>query len=143
MRTWNLLRSILLTILLIAMGTLLVIVFLVPSPIDATAWTPAPGPTHTGPLAANQALLSADLLGEGKLEHPEDVAFDNQGRLYTGCENGNIYRLTLDGTGKVAAMEIFAKVGGYPVGLGFDKAGNLIAAVKVCYLWIPAARPLC
>jgi sugar lactone lactonase YvrE len=130
MRTRYLLRSILLAILLIVIGALLVIVFLVPSPINSTAWAPPSSPAWTGTLAANNALLKADLLGEGQLEHPEDVAFDNQGRIYAGCEDGNIYRLTLDESGKVTALEVFAKTGGYPVGLHFDKNGNLIAAVK-------------
>jgi len=75
-------------------------------------------------------LLKAELISQGKLQHPEDIAFDVEGRLYTGCEDGNIYRLTLDTSSKAVSLYVFAKVGGYPVGLGFDKAGNLIVAAK-------------
>jgi sugar lactone lactonase YvrE len=130
MKDRNPVQSRLITIFAIVLGALLIILFIVPSPINAAAWVPPSGPSWTGALQTNNALLKAELLGKERLRHPEDVAFDGQGRLYTGCEDGNIYRLTLDSNGSVTALVIFAKVGGYPVGLAFDKAGQLIVAVK-------------
>lgn len=109
---------------------MLTIVFLAPSPITPVAWTPPPSPAWTGVLSSNEALLKAEFISQGKLYHPEDIAFDTKGRLYTGGEDGNIYRLTFDSSGKTSAFETFAKIGGYPLGLHFDDAGNLIAAVK-------------
>lgn len=124
------LRLVILSLLVIIAGVLLVVVFLVPSPIDSVAWNPSQVPMWTGALAPNSLLLKADLLGQGQLHHPEDIAFDDKGRLYTGCEDGNIYRLTFDASGKVSVIETFAKVGGFPLGLHFDGNGFLIAAVK-------------
>ncbi len=133
MKLWNSLRFKFKPFMILPMAiaaTMLTIVFLVPSPINPAAWTPPPGPAWAGVLSPNEALLKAGLLSQGKLHHPEDIAFDTEGRLYTGCEDGNIYRLTLDTNGQLVSFETFAKVGGYPLGLHFDKAGYLIAAVK-------------
>jgi sugar lactone lactonase YvrE len=88
---------------------------LVPSPIDAVAWSPAPAdaiePTH--PI-------------EGVVFHrgvpgPEGVAFDQAGRLYAGGADGWVYRFDDGGT-----PARFAGVGGRPLGIAFDEAGNLL-----------------
>ena len=122
-------RLIIVSTLLIVIGVL-VIIFFVPSPIDSAAWNPSQAPTWTGKLAPNDALVKADFLGVSQLHHPEDIAFDDMGRLYTGCEDGNIYRLTFSASGDVTVVERFAAVGGFPLGLRFDGNKNLIAAVK-------------
>ena len=126
----NSLRPIFSVILLVIVGFLLIVVFFIKSPIDSAAWTPSPAPEWAGVLAPNSALLKADLLLPDQLHHPEDSTFDDKGRLYTGCEDGNIYRLTFDLNGNVTTLETFAKVGGFPLGMHFDKNGNLIVAVK-------------
>lgn len=115
---------------LILATAILIVVLFVPSPIDAAAWTPLPFPEATGALAPNDALLDAKFLGESQLNQPEDLAFDDEGRIYSGSADGNIYRLTLAANGNVLKFETFATVGGYPAGLRFDKSGNLVAAVK-------------
>ncbi len=48
---------------------------------------------------------------------PEDVAFDKQDRIYTGADDGYIYRLQPDGTGP----EVFTRTYGRPLGLAFDQ----------------------
>jgi sugar lactone lactonase YvrE len=113
-------------LLLVVLGVAL----MTPSPIDAVAWSPEPVPAWSGALTPNSALLEANLLATGQLYHPEDMAFDSVGRIYTGTEDGTIYRLTLDNQGALLKLEPFAVVGGFPLGLRFDQTGRLIAAVK-------------
>ena len=102
-----------------------VVVFMVPSPIDAAGWSPPPRPEQTGPLAQNDELAGAGLIAAGRIQGPEDIAFDARGRLYTGSEDGRIYRATLGGDGG-EEVEEFADTGGRPLGLRFDGEGDLI-----------------
>ncbi len=76
-----------------------------------------------GPLTPNDALATAQLLAEGQVHGPEDVAFDTQGRLYTGTADGTVRRLRLP----EGVPEEFAVTGGRPLGLRFDATQNLIA----------------
>jgi sugar lactone lactonase YvrE len=55
---------------------------------------------------------------------PEDVAFDADGRLYTGFEDGRIVRMKLPG----AEPRLFADTGGRPLGMVFDPLGFLVVA---------------
>ena len=102
-----------------------VVVFLVSSPIDAAPWSPSPRPEQTGSLAQNDALAGAELVAAGRIQGPEDIAIDGRGRLYTGGEDGRIYRVTL-GEGGDEEVEKFADTGGRPLGLRFDGEGDLI-----------------
>lgn len=102
-----------------------VVVFVVPSPIDAAAWSPPPRPELTGPLARNDEQAGAELVAAGRISGPEDVAFDQRGRLYTGSEDGRIYRVEF-GEGGGEKVEEFADTGGRPLGLRFDAEGDLI-----------------
>jgi len=67
-----------------------------PSPIDAVRLTLPEPPALEGALSVNDKLQRAKLLAEGQIVHPEDIAFDDAGRLYTGSSDGNIYRVTFD-----------------------------------------------
>lgn len=104
--------------------------FVFPSPIDPVSWKPQPVPEAKGVYEQNQLLRDAELLADGQLFHPEDIAFDSQGHLYTGTQDGIIHRIRLNENGKAESVEPFADTGGYPLGLQFDRAGNLISAVK-------------
>lgn len=120
-----------LQIISICMGTILLgfilFVLLIPSPIRPVAWTPPSRPALTGALAPNIVLQEVELLARDAINAPEDIAFDNQGRLYTGSSDGNIYRVTSGATSE-EAIEVFAKTGGRPLGLAFDQDQNLIVA---------------
>jgi strictosidine synthase-like protein len=84
----------------LALGAVVsVVVFVLPSPIDAAGWSPPDRPGQTGPLAQNDELAGAQLVAAGRIRGPEDIAFDARGRLYTGSEDGRIYRVTLGGDG--------------------------------------------
>lgn len=93
--------------------------------LEAVAWQPAEPPAFEGVLARNTALQKAALLAQGQLHGPEDIAFDSQGRLHAGLHDGRIVRLDGD---KVVTI---ANTGGRPLGMQFDKAGNLI----ICDAW--------
>lgn len=97
------------------------IFILSPSPIDATAYTPPPAPALTGAFAPNQALQGGTLLGSEQFHWPEEADVDNQGRVYAGSVGGRIQRIYPDGK-----VETFADTGGRPLGMDFDKQGNLI-----------------
>jgi sugar lactone lactonase YvrE len=93
-----------------------------PAPIDPVAWEPPPVPEMTGPLAPNERMAGATLLAAGKIDGPEDVETDAQGRVYGGTNAGEVLRLNGE------ALEVFANTGGRPLGLDFAPSGELIVA---------------
>jgi sugar lactone lactonase YvrE len=95
-----------------------------PVPIEPVAWDPPEAPELTGPYALNDALRQGTRLLEGAGVGPEDVAFDGEGRLYTGFEDGQIARLSLPRR----EPRLFAETGGRPLGMVFDPLGNLVVA---------------
>lgn len=95
-----------------------------PVTIDPAPWRPPVAPPLTGDYAVNHSLDSLQRLGEGLGSKPEDVAFDTQGRLYAGYEDGRIMRWDAQRT----RVEEFANTGGRPLGLKFDSQGNLVVA---------------
>jgi len=101
---------------------LLIVIFLLQSaPIDPAAYTPPRAPELTGVLAPNNLLQKAELLAQGKINGPEEVAVDSQERVYGGTQDGKIMRLLPDGK-----LEVFAETKGRPLGLKFDRNENLI-----------------
>ena len=98
-----------------------------PVPINPAAWTPPRGPSLTGPYEKNSRLVGTERLSLGAGFAPEDVALDDTGRIYAGVDDGRIIRLAPNGTGP----EMFANTHGRPLGLAFDKNGNLIIADAV------------
>jgi len=95
-----------------------------PVAIDPGAWTPPEDPGFEGRFFENEALADLERIGQGLGPAPEDVAHDAEGRIYGGCANGVIWRTAPDGTGG----EVFADTGGRPLGMHFDREGNLIVA---------------
>jgi sugar lactone lactonase YvrE len=112
-------------LILVGLVALLVLYLLLwPVPIEPEAWTPPDISPWAGVYEENNRLAAIELLGEGAGYAPEDVAFDAQGRLYAGMENGHIIRFAGDGTNP----ELFADTGGRPLGMVFDANGALIVA---------------
>lgn len=97
-----------------------------PVPINPASWTPSPAPPLTGIYAQNSELAKTERLAIDGFA-PEDIAIDDSDRIYAGVVDGRILRLPLDG-GKA---EVFANTGGRPLGLAFDRSGNLIVADAV------------
>lgn len=95
-----------------------------PVPIDPVAWKAPSDPGYTGPYEANQRLASIQILPIGDNQGPEDVALDDDGRIYASTHQGRIVRLEADGS----APENWVATGGRPLGIDFDSRGNLIVA---------------
>ena len=90
---------------------------------------PPPPPTAAGsgsPYEINDRLADVEIIGLGQVEAPEDVIFDRNDHLYCGSRLGDIHRfLAPDYT----RHEIFAHIGGQPLGLAFDRDDNLLVCV--------------
>jgi ribose transport system permease protein len=78
------------------------------------------------PFAENDRLLHAEAIGLGQIEGPEDVILDRNDNLYTVNRNGSIIRFLAP---DYLVREEFARIGGRPLGLAFDRDENLIACV--------------
>jgi len=107
-------------IIVVALAYLL----LAPVPIAPAAWTPPASPGLTGQYAQNTRLSPVQKLSPGDGHKPEDVALDAEGKIYAGFEDGRIMVLQPDGS----QSRVFADTHGRPLGLVFDREGNLIVA---------------
>jgi ribose transport system permease protein len=65
-------------------------------------------------------------IGLGEVDGPEDVILDDHDNLYCGTRTGDIYRFSGESYEK---KEVFAHIGGRPLGLAFDREGNLVTCV--------------
>ena len=113
-------KKVLIILLILACFPVVYIVSQTP-PIDPAAYSPPAKPPLTGVLAPNDLLNKAELLAQGKINGPEEVAVDAQGRIYGGTQDGKVMRLLPDGR-----LETFAVTTGRPLGMQFDREGNLI-----------------
>src|SRR5678815_2417432 len=111
---------VILLIIVVALAYLL----LAPTPISPAAWTPSAAPALTGQYAQNTRLSPVQKLSFGDGHKPEDVALDAEGRIYAGFEDGRVMVLEPDGT----QPRVLANTHGRPLGLIFDREGNLIVA---------------
>lgn len=83
---------------------------------------PAPGNVW----GVNDKLRAVEVIGLGEVEGPEDVILDRDDNLYSGSRHGDIVRfLAPDYT----RHEVFAHIGGQPLGMAFDKDDNLCVCV--------------
>ena len=88
---------------------------------------PAPSLKDKGsPFAPNDRLVDAEPIGLDQVEGPEDVILDRQDRLYGSTRDGNIIRFS---GARFERREVFAHIGGRPLGMQFDKDENLIVCV--------------
>ena len=95
-------------------------------PINPSAWMPPVAPELTGVYAQNSELSQIERLPVDGFA-PEDVAIDEQDRIYGGTEDGRIFRFQPES----ARPEVFAVTQGRPLGLIFDHDRNLIVADAV------------
>ena len=88
---------------------------------------PAPSLKDKGsPFAPNDRLVDAEPIGLDQVEGPEDVILDRQDQLYGSTRDGNIIRFS---GARFERREVFAHIGGRPLGMQFDKDENLIVCV--------------
>lgn len=107
-----------------ALGTLVAYLLLWPVSIEPVAWEAPESPALEGRFAVNDLLAGVQLTPTGDYFGPEDVAVDEDGRVYVGTRGGKILRYARDSD----VFEVFAVTGGRPLGLDFDNSGNLIVA---------------
>jgi len=86
-------------------------------PVSAT-----PGSAY----ALNDKLRQVELIGLGQVESPEDVILDRQDNLYCGTRHGQIVRFFAP---DYQRHEVYARIGGQPLGLAFDAQQNLYVCV--------------
>jgi ribose transport system permease protein len=72
--------------------------------------------------ALNNKLRDVQLIGLGRIEAPEDVILDRDDNLYAGSRHGDVIRFFAP---DYERMEVFAHIGGQPLGLAFDRNDNL------------------
>ena len=86
----------------------------------------APAPSCSvesgGPWALNNRLREVELIGLGRIEAPEDVILDRDNNLYAGSRHGDVIRFFAP---DYQRMEVFAHIGGQPLGMAFDRQDNL------------------
>ena len=78
------------------------------------------------PYALNDKLRSVEIIGLGEIEGPEDVILDRDDNLYCGTRHGDIVRFFGPDHKR---SEIFAHIGGHPLGMAFDRDGNLLVCI--------------
>lgn len=78
------------------------------------------------PYALNDRLRSVEVIGLGQIEGPEDVILDREDNLYCGTRHGDIVRFFAP---DYARHEVFAHIGGHPLGMAFDRTGNLLVCI--------------
>ena len=78
------------------------------------------------PYAMNDRLDGVSAIGLGRIEGPEDVILDENDHLYCGSRHGDVVRfLAPDYT----RMEVFAHIGGHPLGMAIDRDGSIVTCV--------------
>jgi len=89
---------------------------------------PAPScdPKSGTEWALNDKLRPARPIGLGRIEGPEDVILDRKDHLYAGSRHGDIIRFLAP---DYEEMEIFAHIGGTPLGMAFDRNDNLYVCI--------------
>jgi len=76
--------------------------------------------------ALNDRLRPATPIGLGRIEGPEDVILDRHDNLYAGSRHGDIIRFLAP---DYERMEVFAHIGGTPLGMAFDRNDNLYVCI--------------
>lgn len=88
---------------------------------------PPPSARDEGsPYALNDKLREVEIIGLGQIEGPEDVILDRDDNLYCGTRHGDIVRFFGPDHQR---HEVFAHIGGHPLGMAFDRAGNLLVCI--------------
>jgi len=117
------LKRILFSLVVIIIGLILYFIAW-PVPIDPVVWIAPPNLGYTGPYQINERLKGIETFPIAGNHGPEDIALDARGRIYAATHEGNIVRLDPDGS----KPENWVNTKGRPLGIDFDRQGNLIVA---------------
>ena len=80
----------------------------------------------SSPYALNDKLGDVSLIGLGQVDGPEDAILDDDDNLYVGTRIGDIVRFQGPDHQR---HEVFAHVGGRPLGMAFAKDGALLCCI--------------
>ncbi|XVE87517.1 hypothetical protein DITRI_Ditri18aG0124200 [Diplodiscus trichospermus] len=96
------------------------------APMPLHELSPPPQPA----LLRNERMLQgAELLGVGKVQGPEDIAYDSRsGIIYTGSGDGWIKRVWLNESASDTVVENWVRTGGRPLGLALGLNNEVIVA---------------
>ncbi len=114
-------------ILLVLLASLFLYLSLWPVPVAPVAWKAPQDVGLMDPFAPNDILASARILHLGEHSGPEDIAGGPDKLIYASTDGGDIIRFHPNST----ELEVFAHVGGRPLGIEFDQHGNLLVANAV------------
>jgi ribose transport system permease protein len=87
---------------------------------------PATDAAQDSVFAMNDRLGDVDVIGLDQVEGPEDVILDRNDHLYIGDRHGDIVRFLAP---DYQQREVFAHVGGRPLGMAFDAKDNLVVCI--------------
>lgn len=95
-----------------------------PVSIDPQVWQAPQSKGYSGSYAVNQKLDDFERIDTGEFSGPEAMVEAASGMLYAATNEGWIIRWSVD----EQEIEAWANVGGRPLGIDFDSAGNLWVA---------------
>jgi sugar lactone lactonase YvrE len=90
---------------------------------EPSVWSPEPALAVPSGAVDGEPGRSAAHFSDVTIHGPEDIEIDERGRVYTGTQDGAIIRILESGE-----TQLFADVGGRPLGLVFDRDGSLLVA---------------
>lgn len=103
------------------------------APVHRAMAAPLPARPGSGsPFALNDALSGAEAIALGEVEGPEDVILDRDDNLYAGTRHGEIVRWFAP---DYTRSEVFAHIGGFPLGLAMGRGGELVTCVGAMGLY--------
>ncbi|MCJ8056107.1 SMP-30/gluconolactonase/LRE family protein [Shinella curvata] len=77
-------------------------------------------------FALNDRLKHVEIIGLAAVESPEDVILDEDDYLYCGTRHGDIVRFAPP---DYTSHEVYAHIGGSPLGMSWDRDKNLVVCV--------------
>lgn len=98
-------------------------VYVSPTWADLPKAPPTDGPS---PYALNDRLRPVEAIGLDQIDGPEDVILDRDDNIYVGNRTGDIVRFLAP---DYARHEVFAHVGGRPLGMAFAPDGALLVCI--------------
>jgi ribose transport system permease protein len=87
---------------------------------------PAPVTEGESPYALNDRLRPVEAIALNRIDGPEDVILDEDDNIYVGNRTGDIVRFHAP---DYSRQEVFAHVGGRPLGMAFARDGSLLCCI--------------
>ncbi len=87
---------------------------------------PATAENTASPYSVNDRLRDVELIGLGEIDAAEDPILDDNDDLFFGSRKGDIVRYFGPDHKR---SEVYAHVGGMPLGMAFDRAGDLVCCI--------------